>query len=109
MDTELFTVIQPPASIAVTAPPGAVQEAHLVAGCIRSMASRVTVLDQKQKVEAANRLQQRWQRWELSNYEYLMLVRPWRRRPLARLLFNVGLFSLVLPSLTLNWCLGSGP
>ncbi len=46
-----------------------------MAGCIRSMASRVTVLDQKQKVDAAHRLQQRWQRWELSNYEYLMLVR----------------------------------
>lgn len=46
-----------------------------MAGCIRSMASRVTVLDHKQKVDAANRLQQRWQRWELSNYEYLMLVR----------------------------------
>ena len=66
------------------------QEAHRVAGCIRSMASRVTVLDQKQKVDAANRLQQRWQRWELSNYEYLMLVRLWISCPLVRTLSVSG-------------------
>ena len=65
-----------------------------MAGCIRSMASRVTVLDQKQKVDAANRLQQRWQRWELSNYEYLMLVTLWSCCPLVRLLFKVGLSRL---------------
>ena len=80
-----------------------------MAACIRSMASRVTVLDQKQKVDAANRLQQRWQRWELSNYEYLMLVRLWRCCPLVRFLFKVGLFRLGCPVLTFKWCPRSGP
>ena len=80
-----------------------------MAGCIRSMASRVTVLDQKQKVDAANRLQQRWQRWELSNYEYLMLVRLWRCSPLIRFLFKVSLFRLDCLVLTFEWCLRSRP
>lgn len=42
--------------------------AALVAGA----AARVSVLDRKRKVELAAKLAVRWQRWEISNFDYLM-------------------------------------
>lgn len=44
--------------------------------CVRRIAARIAVLDRKRKLEAAARLQQQWQRWEISNFEYLMQVVP---------------------------------
>lgn len=35
---------------------------------------RTTVFDKKRKAELAAKLAQRWQRWELSNFDYLMQV-----------------------------------
>ena len=43
-----------------------------VESCIHSITGRIAILDRKRKLEMANRLQLRWQRWEMSNYEYLM-------------------------------------
>ena len=43
-----------------------------VASCIHSITGRIAIMDRKRKLEMANRLQLRWQRWEMSNYEYLM-------------------------------------
>lgn len=36
---------------------------------------RIAVFDRKRKIELALKLQQRWQRWELTNFDYLMQVR----------------------------------
>ena len=35
---------------------------------------RAVVFDKKRKTELAAKLTQRWQRWELSNFDYLMQV-----------------------------------
>ena len=35
---------------------------------------RTVVYDKKRKAELAAKLAQRWQRWELSNFDYLMQV-----------------------------------
>lgn len=35
---------------------------------------RTVVFDKKRKAELAAKLAQRWQRWELSNFDYLMQV-----------------------------------
>jgi len=35
---------------------------------------RTIVFDKKRKAELAAKLAQRWQRWELSNFDYLMQV-----------------------------------
>ena len=35
---------------------------------------RTAVFDKKRKAELAAKLAQRWQRWELSNFDYLMQV-----------------------------------
>ena len=35
---------------------------------------RIAVFDRKRKIELAMKLQQRWQRWELTNFDYLMQV-----------------------------------
>lgn len=35
---------------------------------------RIAVFDRKRKIELALKLQQRWQRWELTNFDYLMQV-----------------------------------
>jgi hypothetical protein len=43
--------------------------------CLAAAAPRVAVLDRRRKLEAAARLQQRWQGWELSNFDYLMQAR----------------------------------
>ncbi|KAL3142038.1 hypothetical protein ABBQ32_004670 [Trebouxia sp. C0010 RCD-2024] len=43
-----------------------------VAGCIHSITGRIAIMDRKRKLEMANRLQLRWQRWEMTNYDYLM-------------------------------------
>lgn len=43
-----------------------------VASCIHSITGRIAIMDRKRKLEMANRMQLRWQRWEMSNYEYLM-------------------------------------
>ena len=45
-----------------------------VANCIHNITSRIAVLDRKRKLEMAGRLQLRWQRWEMTNYDYLMQV-----------------------------------
>lgn len=45
-----------------------------VAGCIHSITGRIAIMDRKRKLEMANRLQLRWQRWEMTNYDYLMQV-----------------------------------
>ncbi len=37
---------------------------------------RIAVFDRKRKIELALKLQQRWQRWELTNFDYLMQVCP---------------------------------
>ena len=47
-----------------------------VASCIHSITSRIAIMDRKRKMEMAGRLQLRWQRWEMSNYEYLMQAWP---------------------------------
>ena len=46
-----------------------------VVSCIHNITGRIMVMDRKRKLEMAARLQIRWQRWELSNYDYLMKVR----------------------------------
>ena len=43
-----------------------------VANCIHSNTGRIVIMDRKRKLEMANRLQLRWQRWEMTNYYYLM-------------------------------------
>lgn len=43
-----------------------------LAACLAAAAPRVAVLDRRRKLDAAAKLQQRWQRWELSNFDYLM-------------------------------------
>ncbi|KAK9824084.1 hypothetical protein WJX72_007613 [[Myrmecia] bisecta] len=42
------------------------------AGAIQSVTQRISVLDRKRKVDLARRLHERWQRWEVSNFDYLM-------------------------------------
>ena len=39
---------------------------------MRAAAPRVAELDRKRKADLASRLTARWQRWELSNFDYLM-------------------------------------
>lgn len=48
------------------------QEAKEVAALVAGAAARVSVLDRKRKVELAAKLAARWQRWEISNFDYLM-------------------------------------
>ena len=43
-----------------------------MSGLVHSAAARVSVLDRKRKVELAAKLAARWQRWEISNFDYLM-------------------------------------
>ena len=43
-----------------------------LAACLAATAPRAAVLDRRRKLDAAAKLQQRWQRWELSNFDYLM-------------------------------------
>ncbi|KAK9836952.1 hypothetical protein WJX81_002248 [Elliptochloris bilobata] len=45
---------------------------HELAACLAAAAPRAAVLDRRKKLELAAKLQQRWQRWELSNFDYLM-------------------------------------
>jgi hypothetical protein len=57
--------------------PGASPAAHVqiakeVAAAVRAAAPRVAELDRKRKADLAGRLTARWQRWELSNFDYLM-------------------------------------
>ena len=49
-----------------------VQIAKEVAAAVRAAAPRVAELDRKRKADLASRLTARWQRWELSNFDYLM-------------------------------------
>ena len=51
-----------------------VQVMRDVASCVHSITSRIVIMDRKRKLESASRLQLRWQRWELTNFEYLMQV-----------------------------------
>ena len=65
-----------------------------VAEKVAGVNPRIAVFDRKRKIELALKLQQRWQRWELTNFDYLMQVCPpfktlgvWRRiRAIAKLL-----------------------
>ena len=43
-----------------------------VANCVHNITGRIAIMDKKRKMEMAGRLQLRWQRWEMSNYDYLM-------------------------------------
>lgn len=43
-----------------------------VASCVHNITGRIAVMDRKHKLEMAGRLQLRWQRWEMTNYDYLM-------------------------------------
>ena len=45
-----------------------------VVNCIHNITSRIVIMDRKRKLETAARLQLRWQRWEVTNYDYLMQV-----------------------------------
>ena len=51
-----------------------VQVAREAAQQLKSVAGHVAVFDRKRKQEMALKLQQRWQRWEISNFDYLMQV-----------------------------------
>lgn len=50
------------------------QVAKDVAKQLQRVSSHLTVFDRKRKQDTANRLQQRWQRWEISNFDYIMQV-----------------------------------
>ncbi len=57
--------------------PGASPAAHVqiakeVAAAVRAAGPRVAELGRKRKADLAGRLTARWQRWELSNFDYLM-------------------------------------
>lgn len=43
-----------------------------VASCVHNITGRIAIMDRKRKLEMAGRLQLRWQRWEMTNYDYLM-------------------------------------
>lgn len=43
----------------------------------------VTIYDRRRKQDIANKLMQRWQRWEISNFDYLMQVSIHMKVPLA--------------------------
>ncbi len=45
-----------------------------VAEKLAGVSPRIAVFDRKRKIELALKLQQRWQRWELTNFDYLMQV-----------------------------------
>lgn len=45
-----------------------------VAEKLAGMSPRIAVFHRKRKIELALKLQQRWQRWELTNFDYLMQV-----------------------------------
>lgn len=45
-----------------------------VGDAVHAVAKRVAVYDRKRKQDEALRLQALWQRWELSNFDYLMKV-----------------------------------
>ena len=51
-----------------------VQVAKEAAQQLQSVAGHVAMFDRKRKQEMALKLQQRWQRWEISNFDYLMQV-----------------------------------
>ena len=54
---------------------GWVQDTREVATSLQRAAPQLHLLDRKRKLEQVFRMQQRWQRWEISNFEYLMRVR----------------------------------
>lgn len=45
-----------------------------VAGAMAGVTQRIAIMDRKRKQEMAHKLSQRWQRWEISNFDYLMSV-----------------------------------
>lgn len=45
-----------------------------VVNCVHNITSRIVIMDRKRKLETAARLQLQWQRWEITNFEYLMQV-----------------------------------
>ncbi len=54
-----------------------VQEMKEVGDVIHALSKRIIVYDRKRKQDEAVRLQTLWQRWELSNFDYLMKVGLW--------------------------------
>ncbi|KAK9837038.1 hypothetical protein WJX84_000368 [Apatococcus fuscideae] len=48
------------------------QDTREVATSLQRAAPQLHLLDRKRKLEQVFRMQQRWQRWEISNFEYLM-------------------------------------
>lgn len=52
-----------------------VQDTRGAATSLQRAAPQLSLLDRKRKLERVARMQQRWQRWEMSNFEYLMRVR----------------------------------
>lgn len=51
-----------------------VQDMLEAAEKLAAASPRTIVFDKKRKAELAAKLAQRWQRWELSNFDYLMQV-----------------------------------
>ena len=45
-----------------------------VADKLAAASPRTVVFDKKRKAELSAKLSQRWQRWELSNFDYIMQV-----------------------------------
>ena len=52
------------------------QVAKEVAQQLQGITQRITVFDRKRKQDLALKLQQRWQRCEISNFDYLMQAWP---------------------------------
>ncbi len=53
-------------------PPKHPQDMVSFSTALSSAARHITILDRKRKAEAVLRLQAAWQRWELTNFDYLM-------------------------------------
>lgn len=48
---------------------------------LHSISGSIVVFDRKRKQDMAQKLQQKWQRWEISNFDYLMQVGSSREWP----------------------------
>ncbi|KAL0021859.1 hypothetical protein WJX77_009077 [Trebouxia sp. C0004] len=77
-----------------------------VASCVRNITGRIAIMDRKRKLEMAGRLQLRWQRWEMTNYDYLMQLNTLAGRTFNDLnqypVFPWVLADYTSPSLDLN-------
>ena len=50
------------------------QVAKEVVRQLQGLSGSITIFDRKRKQDLAHKLQQRWQRWEISNFDYIMQV-----------------------------------